>query len=408
MLKEGIEPDSFTFVSLFKACGSIPGIEQGKALHVHARRMGFATHTFVGNTIVSMYGKCGLLIEAEDVFTALSNRDTVSWNGMFSAYVEQGQGERGLLLYRQMHEEGVIPDLATFVIAFQGCATLAEEEDGSSVQRTSRKKELHKIGQALHADALKNNFATHRLVGTAILSMYAKCGVILEAESVFGMLLHIDTVAWNAMLSAYVEQEEGGKALSFYTHMQKQGVSPDHMTYLITLQACGILGEKEQGRENNANCLEIGQALHSDIRSKGYTVHAPIVNTLVNMYGRCGAIAEAEEVFSGMSRCDVISWNAMLSAYCEQGQAEKALSLYRALLEEQVSLNDITLLCVLKASGEAGALEMCRTANFGLVFANFDKVLPLMATLINAYGSCASIADAEVIFDHFAEPSVVL
>eukprot|EP00250_Pteridium_aquilinum_P002042 c12251_g1_i1 orf=2-796(-) len=58
MLKDAIDPDTFTFVSLFKACGSIPDIKQGRILHAHARSMGFATHTFVGNTIVSMYGKC--------------------------------------------------------------------------------------------------------------------------------------------------------------------------------------------------------------------------------------------------------------------------------------------------------------------------------------------------------------
>eukprot|EP00250_Pteridium_aquilinum_P020504 c24836_g4_i1 orf=98-943(-) len=126
------------------------------------------------------------------------------------------------------------------------------------------------------------------------------------------------------------------------------------------------------------------------------------------MYGKCGAIAEAEEVFSEMSECDVVSWNAMLSAYCEQGQGEKALSLYRMMQEQQVILNEVTLLCILQACSEAGGLEVCRSVHFGIIFAGFDKMLPLTATLVNVYGSCARIADAEMIFENYAESNVVI
>ncbi|MCO5556948.1 hypothetical protein L7F22_010503 [Adiantum nelumboides] len=407
MLKDGIDPDSFTFVSLFKACASIPNIYQGKELHSHARIMGLAAHKFVGNSIVSMYGKCGAIGDAEQVFTAMTDRDTISWNGMLSAYIEQGQGKKGLLLYRQMHEEGMVVDLATFVIVLQACATLAEVEDASG----SLKAAMYDIGRALHSDARKKHFDSHFLVGTAILSMYAHCGTFVEAESIFSTLLKRDIISWNAMLTVYVEQEQAEKALVFFLHMQQEGISPDLLTYLSAVQACGIIGGKAgnivDARMAVSRCLEIGQALHSVLRRKGYIAHTPVGNTLLSMYSKCGALAEAEEVFSEILECDIISWNAMLSAYCQRGQEEKALSLFQLMQSQMVSVSDVTLICILQICGETGLLELGRSVNFSIVYAGLDKLPALMATLVNAYADSASLADAEVIFYCFAEPNVV-
>ena len=56
MQKDGIEPDSYTFVGLLKACGSIRDLEFGKQVHVHACKKGFRCILHVGNALVNMYG----------------------------------------------------------------------------------------------------------------------------------------------------------------------------------------------------------------------------------------------------------------------------------------------------------------------------------------------------------------
>eukprot|EP00250_Pteridium_aquilinum_P011414 c2004_g1_i1 orf=1-642(-) len=85
MLEDGVEANAFTYASLFKACGSVSDLARGKKFHDDARKRGFMSHAFVANTIVSMYGKCGALADAEDVFSALPQQDAVSWNAMLSA-----------------------------------------------------------------------------------------------------------------------------------------------------------------------------------------------------------------------------------------------------------------------------------------------------------------------------------
>eukprot|EP00250_Pteridium_aquilinum_P001493 c11690_g2_i1 orf=1-876(-) len=86
MLDDGVKPDRYTFVSLFKACGSILDIQVGRKLHVDAEEKGLTSDLYVGSTLVSMYGKCGNTEDAEWVFCGLSQRSVVTWNAMLSAY----------------------------------------------------------------------------------------------------------------------------------------------------------------------------------------------------------------------------------------------------------------------------------------------------------------------------------
>ena len=95
----------------------LPMREIGQGLHVDAHRKGYASLSIVGNTLVSIYGKCNALVEAEYAFDRLCNRTLVSWNAMFSTYVECGHGKRALQLLKKMQEDGIIPDAVTFLMA---------------------------------------------------------------------------------------------------------------------------------------------------------------------------------------------------------------------------------------------------------------------------------------------------
>eukprot|EP00250_Pteridium_aquilinum_P019583 c24490_g15_i1 orf=40-1221(+) len=86
MQEDGVEPNTFTYVSLFKACSTLQDLELGKRLHADARRKGFVSDVYVGSTLVSMYGKCRAVVDAQELFAALSGRSIVSWNAMLSAY----------------------------------------------------------------------------------------------------------------------------------------------------------------------------------------------------------------------------------------------------------------------------------------------------------------------------------
>eukprot|EP00250_Pteridium_aquilinum_P020501 c24836_g3_i1 orf=3-833(-) len=277
------------------------------------------------------------------------------------------------------------------MVAIQACATL-----GAKLEGTARKERPLEIGEALHADARKKGLDSNVFVGTALVGMYGMCGDIVKAENVFSTLPQRDLVAWNAMLTAYVEQGHGDKALQVYRNMLEEGIIPDQKTYVIALQACGILGEKEAvktfGSDNpvKTTVMNLTSALHDDVQKRGFASDVFIGNTLITVYGNYGTFEEAENVFGALSHYQIVSWNAMLSAYVQHSQGERALQLYSRMQDEGTAVNDITLVCILQACSQTGNLNLCKQLHFSIVSAGYELNPSLASALIHAYGNCAS------------------
>lgn len=69
-----------------------------------------------------MYGKCGSLVEGKEVFDKLLIRDVVSWNAMIMGYGENHEGNMAIECFKDMQEQGVKPDAATFTCLLVACS----------------------------------------------------------------------------------------------------------------------------------------------------------------------------------------------------------------------------------------------------------------------------------------------
>ena len=105
MVKDGMEPDLYTFVTLFKACGDITNLKKGRTLHIYAEKKGYTSDSFIACSLVNMYGKCRSIKESEKVFLEIGHPDMPSWSAMLSAYLDDGQGAKAIMLYRQILAE---------------------------------------------------------------------------------------------------------------------------------------------------------------------------------------------------------------------------------------------------------------------------------------------------------------
>ncbi|MCO5599476.1 hypothetical protein L7F22_053580 [Adiantum nelumboides] len=395
MLKDGLEPDAYTFLSLFKACGTISDLETGRKLHDAARIKGFTLEMIVLTALLSMYAKCGALEEAEDVFSCMGQPDVVSWNALLCAYVDHGEGGKALLLFLQMHEERMYPSHQTMVIALKACKCVAD---------TGNAEVALEVGRALHSYARRKGFEGQVFVHTTLVSTYGKCGKTLEAENVFTEQLQHHLSLWNAMLSAYVEQGYTHKCLQLFCQMLLEGVSPDERTYTVALQACVTCLERDGFNSNvRTMCMQIGEALHSDAEVENFTSSLYIGTTLLSFYGKCGLIAKAESVFDGLFHHSAIAWNALLCAYNVGGQGEKVLDLFKGMQLDQLPLDATSVLSVLQACNDVGTLGVCLHLHFSVVYLEHDLDLFVRSALINAYGGCTSIEDAESVLHGFPQ-----
>ena len=343
MVKDKIKPNSFTFVALFKACGSIPNLEQGKSFHALADRHGFICHNvYVGTALLSMYEKCGALKEAEQVFVSLDERNVVSWNVMLSLYVEQGEGEKAIKLYRQMEESGINSDQQTLLFAIQACGILALQKETTSNVTRSTERIGFEIGHALHFIVHMKQLAGDTIINTALLKMYGRCSAFVEAENVFNSLSHRDIVAWTTMLTIYTEQGQADLALELYARMQTEDVSLDDISMICILQGCSGRGS-----------LGICENIHFAIVASGFDENSSVSATLIHAYGNCMRTSDARAIFNKQSDPDVVAWNACISGYAGEGNMQEVVIMFERL-KEHIKPNEVTFILVLSACSHCG------------------------------------------------------
>ncbi|CAL2232320.1 unnamed protein product [Prunus armeniaca] len=131
MLSEGdVLPNDATLVTVLSACARLGALDLGKWVHVYAESIGYKRNVFVGNALIDMYAKCGIIDNALDVFKSMDNKDLITWNTMICGLAMHGRGADALNLFRQMKNYGENPDGITFIGILCSCTHLGLVEDG--------------------------------------------------------------------------------------------------------------------------------------------------------------------------------------------------------------------------------------------------------------------------------------
>eukprot|EP00250_Pteridium_aquilinum_P012069 c20491_g2_i1 orf=2-1279(-) len=153
-----VQPSSFTFVALLKACAIERCMEIGRELHAEITKQGHETETFVGNVLLDMYSKCGSLGEAQHVFDRLPVPDVVSWNTLIAGFVEHGHSERALSCLEEMQFNGLPLNDLTFIFGLKASGSIGA---------------LGK-GQCIHAELARDGYECAFNLGSTLVDMYAK------------------------------------------------------------------------------------------------------------------------------------------------------------------------------------------------------------------------------------------
>jgi pentatricopeptide repeat protein len=268
-------------------------------------------------------------------------RDLVTWNAVLSAYVEQGHGETALVTYKEMLLDGEAPNQRTFVILLQACVLMAEKEETLLMNRQPAKVASLAIGQALHMDADKIGFMHDVFVGNSLISMYGKCGSILEAEVVFDRLSQRDVVSWNAIVSAYIDQGQVDKALRLYCRMCKQCITLVTLTRI--LQACSGSGS-----------LEICRQLHFELVSTAHSDNTPVAPTLISAYGGCASMLDAQACCDEVPELDIASWNACIAGHAGEGDMILTFHVFETMVLAGVEVDKVTFVSLFSACAHCG------------------------------------------------------
>lgn len=384
MDNEGIYPDTITFASIFKACGSVGALDKGQMLHARVLREGLLEKdAVVANSLVYMYVKCGLLERAKDVFDQLQVRDSVSWNSLIAGHAQDVHGEEAFNYFQQMQAEGISADAVTFACVLKACASTGAIEKGQEIHNQILREGL--MGKSL-------------LVSNSLIDMYAKCGLLKKAQEVFDKLPVRDVVSWNTLVAGYSQHGLGEQALNCFEQMQMAGVLADSVTYVCILKACGSIGAADKG-----------QKVHDEIvRGNGLEKDVHVGTALVDMYAKCGLLEKAQEVFDKLSRRDVISWNALVTGYIQHGLGDEVLNCFEQMQSRGITPDVVSYVCMLKACGSLGGVCKGHEMHAEITKRGWlDKDSTIGSALVDMYANCGLAMEAREIFDRLSVRDVV-
>ncbi|KAB5538531.1 hypothetical protein DKX38_016064 [Salix brachista] len=307
-LSYNLLPDDYTFPSLLKACVVARAFQLGKQLHCLAIKLGLNENTHVCPTLINMYTGCKDVDGAQRVFDEILEPCVVSYNAIITGYARSSRPNEALSLFRQLQARKLKPNDVTVLSVLSSCALLGALD----------------LGKWIHEYVKKNGLDKYVKVNTALIDMYAKCGSLDDAISVFDSMSVRDTQAWSAMIVAHAMHGQGQNAMFIFEEMARAKVQPDEITFLGLLYACSHTGLVDEGFRYFYSMTEV-YGIIPGIKHYG---------CMVDLLGRAGLLYEAYKFIDELPiKPTPILWRTLLSASSSHGNLELAKQVMKQISE---------------------------------------------------------------------------
>ncbi|KAL5566653.1 hypothetical protein UlMin_029817 [Ulmus minor] len=304
-----IEPNSHTLISILAACDNETCLYLGSALHGFVIKHDIEIDLSLNTALTDMYMSCGDEAMARTLFENCPNRDVIAWNALIASYVKTNHGEKAQLLFSHMISE-VEPNCVTIINMVSSCTHLADLPQG----------------QCLHAYVTRrqSSFGFDLSLANALLTMYARCGSMKNAEKVFQTLPWRNIISWNALITGYGTHGRGYEAIRAFLEMLEDGLQPNAATFVAILSACRHSGLIEKG----------SQLFHMMVNNFNIQPELVHYGCMVDLLCRGGRLNEARQFIESMPiEPDASLWRALLSACRDHCETELAATIFEKLVE---------------------------------------------------------------------------
>ncbi|KAK4275448.1 hypothetical protein QN277_018530 [Acacia crassicarpa] len=321
-------------------------------MHAESIKTGSDSDVTIGTTLISIYAKCGAVLDSYKVFKSMPEKNVVTWNAMINVYLKNGDTNSALILFDKMPGRTEV----TWNQMIDGFA-----RSGDIV--TARKlfdnvpPELKSVGTwtvMVDGYARRGNMEAAReifeqmpernfFVWSCMICGYSRIGNVKVAKAVFGQVPVRNLEIWNSMISGYVQNGFVEEALKAFDDMLAEGFHPDEFTVVSILSACAQLG-----------LLNVGKKIHHMIRKREIKMNQFVLSGLIDMYAKCGDLINARLVFEEYTERNIFCWNAMISGYAINGKCLEVLEFLCRMGNSNARPDDITFLTVLTACAHGG------------------------------------------------------
>ncbi|CAN1141905.1 Putative pentatricopeptide repeat-containing protein At3g11460, mitochondrial [Linum perenne] len=380
MGSSGIHPDPVTLVGVLSSCAHLGAQGIGMEVERHMHACGFVSNPFLNNALINMYARCGNLVKARQIFDSLPVKSLISWTAIIGGYGIHGHGEIAVELFDDMIRMGTRPDGAAFVNVLSACSHAGLTDKG-----------LH------YFDAMdKYQLCPGPEHYSCVVDLLGRAGRLFEAHKLIKSMKAKPDGAWNYKLRELVNKSHFSDALSLYLHMLRYSATPNAVTFALVLKSSALL-----------SLLFTGKQLHCQIIRTGCLSESFVRTSLLSMYSKCGEIISGRKLFDEMPRKRLVTWNAIINGYAQNGLANDVLELYREMGSSGIHPNPLTLVGVLSSCANLGAHEVGMEVEMQTHARGFMLDPFLNSGLINMYARCGNLVKAREIFDGLSANNLV-
>ncbi|KAJ0047800.1 hypothetical protein Pint_16324 [Pistacia integerrima] len=362
---------------LLQACGQQKDIEIGKEVHKLVLASTQFRNDLVLNTrLITMYSMCGSPLDSRGVFDNLQTKNLFQWNAIVSGYTRNELYNDALNMFIELISGTELkPDNFTLPCVIKACGGIASVG----------------FGYVIHGMAVKMGLIGDVFVGNALVAMYGKCGFVDEMVKVYEFMPQRNSVSWNSIIRGFSENGFASQSYEYFMKMMgsEEGLIPDVATLVTVLPVCAVEGD-----------VEMGSLVHALAVKLGLNQELMVNNALVDMYSKCGHLAQAQILFDKNNDKNVVSWNTIIGAFSMAGDVCGTFDLLRRMQmeKEETKVNEVTILNVLTICLEKSELLSLKELHGYSLRHGFQNDELVANAFVAAYAKCGLLTSAEHVF----------
>ncbi|KAL9674000.1 hypothetical protein QQ045_030264 [Rhodiola kirilowii] len=268
----------------------------------------------------------------------------------------------------------------------------------SVVDRNKVLRQLWKSGRVDEARQVfdkmieKDEFSWNTMVAA-----YANAGRLDEAREVFYETPNKSGITWSSLISGLCRYGCDNEAFESFLEMRAEGVEASQYTLSSLLRKCSSSG------------LLVGcEQIHAHAVKTCNDLNVFVATGLVDVYGKCGCVEEAEYLFDKMMPDNnYVLWTAMLTGYTQSGEEYKAIDFFKSMRSEGIQSNQFTFPSILTACAQALTLEFGKQVHCCIVKTGFEPNVFVKTSLVDMYAKCGGLCSARVILENMVGDDVV-
>ncbi|RCV16792.1 hypothetical protein SETIT_3G166300v2 [Setaria italica] len=370
--------EAHLYVRIVRRCARDALAAGAAAAHAHVVKRGFASDVLVSNVLLDAYAKGGSLTAGRQLFDEMAHRDVVSWCTIIAAHANRGLVVEAIEIFKELlSSDQVKPN--RFVI--------------SSVLNACARSGVMELGLMVHGLVVKSGLGVDRFVEVGFVDMYAKCGNVGDAFRLFNKIPVKSSVAWNAMISGFVENSCFIEAAELFQDMHRVGMAMDVVTLRVVAGVAAVLGTFNLSRNIHVYALKVGLG-----------VDCFVVCELIKSAGRVGETQYIGKLVAAVRRPDVSLYSLAISSYHSNGCRDEAVKLAEVFLSSGLNLREgdmVTVLNICQIEEEVQQMHAFTLKTGRFCYTNVCNAL------MSVYSELGSLLCAESIFKTMQSPDIV-